>query len=122
MRTIVTARTRDRELSFTGDRELPSSQAGSYHHHGADRRGITPSAQPTFFEGKGFVAHHVITANEADMLALVSLYWLRLGRGKRWRSFLGVDTAFCFLERRPSANVRVGCDGGFVLVSALLHG
>jgi hypothetical protein len=56
------------------------------------------------------------------LLALLALYWLRLGRGRRWRIGLGVDTAFFFLEFNPSAGERSGGLGGFVLGSALLHG
>ena len=51
------------------------------------------------------------------MLALLALYWLRLGRGRGWfrRGGLGVDTAFCFLESYPSASVSFGGVGGLIL-------
>jgi hypothetical protein len=57
---------------------------------------------------------------------LLALYWLGLGRGKRWRRYsgLGVNTAFLFLEANPgqadpALSLRLR---GFVLGSAFMHG
>jgi hypothetical protein len=56
------------------------------------------------------------------LLALMALYWLRLGRYRRWRRHraLGVNIALRFLEIDPRL-VRSRGLHGFVLGSAFLH-